>query len=233
MGMTTLGKSAPERPTTSTYWRRRFVALVIGLSVLALVTWALSGAIGSSAPAADRAATRSLHSTSLHSTLPSPGTQPSAGSTQHASGSKASTPRHHPDPARAAAGLRPCPASDVVLSVFSSQASYSVRQSPEFEVDVVSVASQTCTFNIGARHVWLQIAAGPVKIWSSAECAEGEASLVTQLRRGVPTVVPIGWNGQISGARCPGPGTKAAAGSYAAMASDGSASSNSLVFRMG
>jgi hypothetical protein len=115
----------------------------------------------------------------------------------------------------------------------SGQASYSVRQSPEFEVSVVSVADQTCTFDIGARHVWLQIAAGPVRIWSSAECAEGQASLVTQLRRGVPTVVPIGWNGQISGPGCPGPSTRAAAGSYTAVASDGQRSSNSLVFRIG
>jgi hypothetical protein len=228
MGMTTLSKSAPERPTTSTYWRRRFVALVVGLSVLALVTWALSGAMGGSAPAADSAATKSAHGT-----LPSRGTRPSAGTSQHPAGSRASASRHRPGPTRRAAALRPCPASDVVLSVSSSQASYSVRQSPEFQVDVVSVASQTCTFNIGARHVWLQIAAGPVKIWSSAECAEGQASLVAELRRGVPTVMPIGWNGQISGPGCPGPGTRAAAGSYAAVVSDGSASSNSLVFRIG
>jgi hypothetical protein len=81
--------------------------------------------------------------------------------------------------------------------------------------------------------VWLQVAAGPVKIWSSAECAEGQASLRTQLRRGVPTVVQIGWNGQISGPGCPGPGTRAAAGSYTAVAFDGQGSSNSVVVRIG
>jgi hypothetical protein len=228
MGMTTLSKSAPDRPTASTYWRRRFVALVIGLTVLALVTWALSGAMGGSAPAADSAATKSAHGT-----LPSPRAHPSAGATPHTSGSSAGTSGHHRASARGTAALRPCPPADIVLSVFSTQASYSVRQTPEFEVDVVSVASQTCTLNIGARHVWLQISAGPVRIWSSAECAEGEASLVAELRRGVPTVLPIGWNGQISGPGCPGPGTRAATGSYTAVAADGSTSSNSLAFRMG
>jgi hypothetical protein len=225
MGTTTLSKSAPERPTASIYWRRRFVALVTGLSVLALVAWALSGAMGGSSPAADSAATKSVPGT-LATVAPhaSGGAQPH----RNQAGQPAAT-RHR----QGATRLHPCPAADIVLSVVSSQASYSVRQSPEFEVSVVSVADQTCTFDIGARHVWLQISAGPVRIWSSAECAEGQASLVTQLRRGVPTVVPIGWNGQISGPGCPGPGTRAAAGSYTAVASDAQGSSNSLVFRIG
>jgi hypothetical protein len=225
MGTTTLSRSAPERPTASIYWRRRFAALVIGLSVLALVAWALSGAIDASSPAADSAATKSVH-----------GTLPTAAPRARGAAQPQRSHGGQPAPAghrHAAARLHPCPAADIVLSVVSSQASYSVRQSPEFQVSVVSVADQTCTFDIGARHVWLQIAAGPVRIWSSAECAEGQASLVTQLRRGVPTVVPIGWNDQISGPGCPGPGTRAAAGSYTAVASDGRASSNSLAFRIG
>jgi hypothetical protein len=200
---------------------------VIGLSVLALVTWALSGAMGGSAPAANNAPTKSVHGT-----LSSPSAHPSA-HTQPTAGSRPAGTRHQSGPAPGATAPRPCPASSVVLSVDSSQGSYSVRQSPEFAVNVVSVASQTCTFNIGAKHVWLQISAGPVRIWSSAECAEGEASVVMPLRRGVPTVVPIGWNGQISGPGCPGPGTRAAAGTYTATASDGSASSNTLEFRIG
>jgi hypothetical protein len=224
MGTTTLSKSAPERPTASIYWRRRFVALVIGLSVLALVAWALSGAMGGSSPAANNAATKPVHGT-----LPAAGSHPSGGTQPQRNQGGQPAPRH----SQAGPRLHPCAAADIVLSVVSSQASYTVRQSPEFELSVVSVAAQTCTFDIGARHVWLQIAAGPVRIWSSAECAEGQASLVTQLRRGVPTVVPIGWNGQISGPGCPGPGTRAAAGSYTAVASDGPGSSNLLAFRLG
>src|ERR1700689_1734172 len=60
---TTLRHTEAERPPAATYWRRRFVALVIGLSVLALVAWALSGAMGGSAPAANTAATRPVHGT--------------------------------------------------------------------------------------------------------------------------------------------------------------------------
>jgi hypothetical protein len=129
--------------------------------------------------------------------------------------------------------LEPCPAGDVVLSVFSSQASYSLRQTPAFEVDVVSTGGRSCSFDIGARHVLLEISAGKQQIWTSAQCAEGQASLVTKLRRGVPTVVPIAWNGQHSSPGCPVPGAPAAAGTYTATASDGALSSNSVTFTIG
>jgi hypothetical protein len=217
------GKGPPERPTASTYWRRRFVALLIGLSVLAMVTWALSGAMGGSSPAVNAASTKSVHGT-----LPSAGTH-SSGAGQHPQAGSGARQQHNVP----AGSPRPCPAADVVLSVFSSQASYTLRETPEFEVDVVSVASQTCTFDIGARHVWLQITTGPVRVWSSAQCAEGEASMVTQLHRGVPTILPIGWNGQISGPGCPGPTTKAASGTYVALASDGPGRSNAMEFHLG
>jgi hypothetical protein len=45
-----------------TYWRRRFLALVLGLSLLALVAWAFSGAVGSTgANGASAAASHSAH----------------------------------------------------------------------------------------------------------------------------------------------------------------------------
>jgi hypothetical protein len=215
----------------STYWRRRVVALVIGLSVLAIVTWGLSGAMGGSTPAPSKASLKSVHgrlpSTGTHSL----GTHSSGthGAGRPAQGSTSAPPQHSAAPATP----RPCPAADVVLSVSSSQASYTVRETPEFQVNVVSVDSQTCTLDIGARHLWLQISTGPVRVWSSAQCAEGEASMVTDLRRGVPTSLPIGWNGQISGPGCPGPSTRAASGTYVAVASDGQVRSNALQFRLG
>ncbi len=241
MGMTTF-RQLKEQPA-AIYWRRRIVALLIGLSVLALVAWAFAGALGGSAPPAGPAATRPSHP-SLADSSPAPGpshgaavppgrpgagghavTSPSAGLTTRTKPAGRGRPVHH--------GLRPCAAHEVVLSLFSSQASYTVRQTPAFEVDVVSTAGQTCTFDIGASHVLLRISAGSQLIWTSKDCAEGEASLVTKLYRGIPTVVPIAWNGQRSSPGCPVPGAPAAAGSYTAVATDGSLASSPLTFRIG
>ena len=224
----------PARPvpvSATVYWRRRFFALLVGLAILALVAWAFAGALGGSSPAASTAATKSVSSAPPSAVASAAGSAP-AGSgavgTHHASGSPRSTTApsgHH--------GLRPCGLSRVVLSLFSSQASYSLRQTPQFEVDVVSTQSRSCTFDIGAQHVLLRISAGSRLVWTSADCAEGQASLVTRLRRGVPTVVPIAWDGQHSSPGCPVPGAPAAAGTYTATASDSAGASNPVAFRIG
>lgn len=228
----------------SVYWRRRFIALLIGLAVLAVVAWALNGAIARPAPAAD---TSSTNTANTGATLqPTSTTVPSnaarQGSTSPAGGkAPAGAGGHSPTPGASASshptkvhrGPGRCLSADVVLSLFSSQANYSARQTPEFSIDVVSTANRTCTFNIGASHLLLTVTQGSKQIWSSRDCAEGQASLVTKLRRGVPTTVPITWAGRRSAAGCPVPGTAAKAGSYTATAADGKLSSNPVQFRLG
>lgn len=228
MSTSALRRLLPDQ-NAAVYWRRRFIALLIGLSVFALITWAFAGAFGA-APAGNPAAMRSVRAA-----LPSI----SAGTSAALSGTGAVMPAAGPSqtPHTSAGGwiAGPCPAGDVVLSLFSSISSYSSRQTPVLEVDVVSTASRPCTFDIGARHVLLQISAGAKQVWTSADCAEGQASLVTKLRRGVPTVVPIAWNGQHSSPGCPVPGAMASAGIYTATATatGGVPPSNALTFRIG
>jgi len=140
-----------------------------------------------------------------------------------------------PAPSAPSAGqgtLQPCPAWDVVLSLFATQTAYSVRQTPEFQLDVVSTASSTCTFNVGAGHVVLRIAAGSQLVWTSAHCAEGQASQQIPLYRGVPAVVPIAWDELHPPAGCPVPGAAVSRGRYTATASDASLTSNTLAFRI-
>jgi hypothetical protein len=227
MATSTFRRMPPERPVATTYWRRRCITLVLGLSILALVAWAFSGSLGSSAPPAPAAAanhrsggpTRSLAS-------------PAGGASHTPAASPSPGPPRHGE-ASTTAGLLPCPAGAVVLSLFSSQSSYSTSQTPQFDVDVVSTAARACTFDIGSAHVVLRISAGALPIWSSGECAEGQSSLVTELRRGIPTVVSIGWDGQHSTPGCPVPGAPAADGTYTAVGADGSLRSNALAFRIG
>ena len=198
------------------YWRRRVVALFAGLLIIMMVAWALDSAMGGSAPSPAPAATTS-------------------GTAGASAGSAASGPAAATGPAPAGGHhvLRSCPAGSVVLSLFSSEATYTIRQTPQFEVDVVSTAAGTCTFDIGAKSLLVQISAAGKQVWSSSDCAEGQASLVTRLRRGVPTIVPITWDGQHSSPGCPVPGTPAVAGTYSATASAGSMVSNQLTFRIG
>jgi hypothetical protein len=230
------------RTGASVYWRRRFFALVVGLAVLAVVAWALNGAVARPTPAADKSGTNvaDTGTTLQPSTSDSPSSAATDGSSPAATKTPVSSERHSPTPSASASshaavhhGPPACASADVVLSLFSAQGSYSARQTPEFDMDVVSTADRTCVFNVGASHLVLRVTQGSKQIWSSADCAEGQASLVTRLRRGIPTVVPITWNGQRSARGCPVPGKAAAPGNYTATATDGQLSSAPLPFRLG
>ena len=45
-------RSQQKKPRRATYWRRRFITLVIGLAVFAVIAWALSGSLGTGAATA-------------------------------------------------------------------------------------------------------------------------------------------------------------------------------------
>jgi hypothetical protein len=248
MGPNTVRQS-PRLPAV-TYWRRRFLALAVGMAVLALLAWAFSGAIGASRAASDSPPRKPTHHTVASRSTTSPSATPSITPSQHPTKSASPKPARHKSPkptpsathstrppaahkkTTAKGGLQPCPAGAVVLSLFSSQGSYATGQTPQFQIDVVSTAADSCTFDIGARHVVLQISQGSHLVWTSAQCAEGTASLIVTLRRGVPTIVPMTWDGRRSSAGCPVPGAPASKGGYTAQAADGSLRSNSITFRL-
>jgi hypothetical protein len=224
-------------PQAATYWRRRFVALLIGLAVLALIAWAFSGTIGGGGGDTGSGGTpqgqggvgvtgAGLAGTGHGGTSGSAGAQGSA-----AQAGLGGTPTRRA--VMAAAGKpRPCPVGVVVLSLVSSQVSYGIGQLPQFSVNIVATAQQTCTFNVGARHVALVIHSGSVRVWSSADCAQGAGSLVSDLQRGVPTSLVISWNRRASSPSCSLPPARMPAGTYSATAIDGALRSNAVTFRI-
>src|ERR1700722_12314867 len=88
------------------YWRRRVIALVAGLGMLALVTWTVNGALGSggTGPTTDLSQT-----TGHHSARPSPGSGSTAPGTVPSSPVPSSPVPSSPAPSRAGAGAAPSP----------------------------------------------------------------------------------------------------------------------------
>jgi hypothetical protein len=123
-----------------------------------------------------------------------------------------------------------------VLSLFASQVSYSPHDWPQFEVDVVSTSGKPCTFNVGATHLTLAIKAGGAAVWNSADCAGGRKSLVTDLVKGIPTVLPVSWHRRTSSPGCKLASSAVPAGIYAATATatatSGQLTSNTEIFRL-
>jgi hypothetical protein len=237
-----------------TYWRRRFLALVGGLAVLALIAWAFSGSLGGGSAAhtvADDGGSQggqAAHQSGPGAGGSGPGAAPARSAPPSASASaSASDDRAGPTGSPAAGSsaspagsggagagkLSRCHHSDVVLSLSASQDSFSSRELPVFDVDVVSTSASTCTFNVGAKHVMLVIKAGTVRIWGSADCVEGQGSLITELESGVPTVLPIAWDRQTSSPGCQTASSQVPAGTYSATAVDGADVSNSVTVRLG
>jgi len=199
-------RSQQKKPRRATYWRRRFITLVIGLAVFAVIAWALSGALGKgSAVAATGSASGSAASHHGHSGN-------AGGSGAAAAGGQATKAPVKPTkaavkavsgPSAAPSGKAqgkpaPCAPGEIVLSLQTSHASVGPHTLPQFQVNVVSTSAATCRFNVGAQHIKLVIKAGHARIWSSADCASEPASLVTDLHRGIPTALPISWNRQRS-----------------------------------
>jgi hypothetical protein len=216
----------PRNPQAAVYWRRRFVALVVGLGVLALIGWAFSGAVGGSGAAQSG-------SGSAGSGQPGGGIQGGAGSSAGSANPREAGATAGQGGVRSRTRLPSCYRGDVVLSLFSSQSAYSSGELPQFSVDVVTTARQTCTFNVGADHIALVIQTGSTQVWSSTDCVQGAGNLVSDLQRGVPTVVPISWNLEKSSPGCPAAASRMPAGTYTAVVIDGALQSNSVTFRVG
>jgi hypothetical protein len=241
------------------YWRRRVIALVAGLGMLALVTWAVNGALGggSTRQASDLSQTTGHHSappapdpgsatpgtvpgsTVSSSTVPSstvPGsTVPSRGGTggTGAAPSPTGKPRPAPSPSathhRAAAGG--CSGADLVLSLSSARYSYPAHARPQFDVSVVSTARGRCTAALGAGHLHILIrTGGKTRVWDSADCDGSAAPRVTTLARGVPAVVQFTWNRTASAPGCRRPHRSVRPGTYTAIAYRGNLSSHAVVF---
>ncbi len=235
---------------SATYWRRRFITMAVGLAVLAAASWGLSQALR--VHPAGQSSTGPLR-TSGSGSAPQGG-NPAAGSGRPGgtAGSQGGPGGPHGKPGSGTvtrpstaprptattsgfAGFRPafCSWHAIVLSLSASQVHFGPGQQPAFSLSVVSTQPTDCSFNVGPGHLAVVIKEGPARIWSSADCVNGTGSLVTALRRGVPTVVAIDWNRRMSSPGCSGPARVVPAGTYTAYAVEGSIVSPPVTLRLG
>jgi hypothetical protein len=74
----------------------------------------------------------------------------------------------------------------MVLSLFTSRTAYYAGQYPAFQIDAVSTASRTCSFDISPHRLHVQVVSKGRVIWDSADCSRGEPNRSVQFRRGEP-----------------------------------------------
>lgn len=244
-------KTDNARLPAAVYWRRRFLALLTGIAAVGVIAWAMSGVLSGSGTGSNAAdvshprasgtaqdgaagtATPGVQAASTQAAgTQEPATQPPGAAAPRTSETGSAAPSR-PGPGDAPAGLPSCTAGDVVISLTATQAAYGQSQPPEFDVYVVSTAAGTCSFNVGPRYLAVLVANGSRRVWGSADCAAAPGSLVTDLARGVPVVLPVSWDLQTSAPGCRAAAGQATAGSYTATASGDGMSSSPVAFRLG
>ncbi len=212
MGDNTFRYQEGERPA-STYWRRRFFALAGGLAGFALLAWSVSGAIGGVSVISPAANVVNGHQ---H--------RPAGGGARPAGPAPAKVPQHSATPS-------PQPSGSVSQHHASPRpASKATR--PARRKGPARPKRKTCAFNVGAASLALVIKAGSVRVWSSADCLQGRKSLLTDLVKGVPTMLSFGWDRRTSSPGCKLASSAVPAGIYSATAVSGKIISNREIFRI-
>jgi hypothetical protein len=243
------------------YWRRRVIMLVAGLSLLGLFAWIFSGGGGKpSAPAASGSQASGILPAAAYSGAPTPtptvtgsgsapaSPSPSASGKPAASKSAAgksaagksaagkSARAHATSSAPAVASARGpgggCYPSAVVLSLFSSESEYHAGQDPEFDLYAVSTGSGTCSFSLSPAKLHVVVMSAGRIIWDSADCVHGTANQVAWLSRGVPAQESVTWNRSISLPGCVTLAAAARPGTYQVQARSAAVDSPVRTFKL-
>jgi hypothetical protein len=120
----------------------------------------------------------------------------------------------------------------MVLSLFISRASYDAGQYPAFQIDAVSTASRTCSFDISPHRLHVQVMSKGRVIWDSADCGSSAPDRSIQFRRGVPAEASVTWHRIVSLPGCVTVASSARPGSYQVQARDSSVASPVRSFKL-
>jgi len=138
-----------------------------------------------------------LPSAAYGSAWPVPSPKPSATATPKPAAKASAKPRTSASPrpttSASAGAIAPCKPGDIVLSLFTSQASYSQNAQPQFNAYAVSTAASQCQMAYGAGSVRVIVTKNGQVVWDSAGCKPPAAKTV-RFQRGVPQLLTISWN---------------------------------------
>jgi hypothetical protein len=160
--------------------------------------------------------------------------QPGSGS-PNAKSTHAAAAKARAGNAGGGSGVEPdgsCAPGSIVLSLFASRTAYYGGQYPAFQIDAVSTASRTCSFDISPHRLHVQVMSKGRVIWDSADCSRGEPNRPVQFRRGVPAETSVTWRRIVSLPGCITVASSARPGSYQVQARDSSVASPVRSFKL-
>ncbi|MDE3722432.1 hypothetical protein PWG71_13635 [Nocardiopsis sp. N85] len=219
-----MASSTGHPVSRETYWKRRAFVLAGAMLLLALIAFACRPGADEGEPTRSEAGVDNEASPSVAPEDPSasPSGEPEEDPSE-ADASPSGDPEPSDDPSdaegaggggggsgggEAAAPKRPedaCRPQDVVVTFDFAEKDkeiYGSGAKPAFEVTVVNTGEQTCTVDVGGESMEVRIHSGDDRIYSSADCADGESREDRQLSRGVPHEFTVTWDRVRSFADC-------------------------------
>ncbi len=161
------------RRPPNVYWRRRVVALVLLVVVLALVVWgvtALVGALRGDDPAAD------APTGSVADAGDTEGSAATAPTTQAGTGTGTEAQGEGEVPA--------CGADTTAVVATADAASYALGATAVLGMTITNTGTVPCTLDAGSAALELLVVSGEDRIWSSDDCQEAPENRPTTVEPG-------------------------------------------------
>ncbi len=241
-------RSEGRRPGADAYWQRRFFTLLTGLGVIGLLAWACSGVAsggnssrGSGQPSAAAYSTATATPASPAPVSPSPAVSPTAAPSSSPPATRTASPpasasgraaQARAKPKATATGPVACPAADLVLTATPSAPSYGTRDTPAFQIDVVSTGTTPCTLDTGPAALRLEVLHGSSVAYNSTACLHGAKRHMISLHRGVPVITSMSWTKHQTVTGCAKMVAAATNRTYSAVIQAGGAQSPRSSFRL-
>ncbi|WP_432573564.1 hypothetical protein [Kineococcus sp. SYSU DK005] len=196
----------PER--RATYWRRRLVAVLVLLLLVAAVALGVRALLPGAS--SEQVAAR------LDPRLVSPTLGAVADPTDSPTATSSGSPTDSPT---AAAEVEPCAGGDLEVVLTSDAPAYGPGETPKLTLTVKNVGRSTCSAEIGSavRSFAVEDASG-ARVWSSTDCQSSSSAQSYDIEPGAWRTMSTAWSRQRSAAGCPDDQLAAEAGMYTVQA---------------
>jgi hypothetical protein len=224
----------PQGPLPSQiYWRRRGLALGIGVFVLAIVVAIVvvvmtgsTGAETKSKPASNPAAAGNQAPVGQQPEVKTPVIPPAAQSP-----APTPTPTQAVVPPPVLKAGDDCPDSTLAVKGLTNEPSYVVGDQPKFTMVVTNIGLVACQRDVGAAVLAAYVySLDNNRLWSNLDCAPSNETLVKTFNPGEQVTTEVTWTGMGSAAECPLPRQPIGPGTYNLVVQLGNLRSASVPF---
>ena len=179
--------SSPRRHSPAVYRRRRLVALLSAILLVAAIAagvWLVVAQpwqnAGSPQPAASPTATDGAV------VIPAPSSGASAPTAEPSAEASAEPvdPAVAPSPGATEPVIEACEREDVTVEPVLDNDSYGEGQLPQMSIRLTNVSESDCAMNVGTTHQVFTVSSGPDVWWTSTDCQKEPSDMIVPLAAG-------------------------------------------------